>query len=82
MMTGRGVAGPGDCRPARGRLLFVRGSRLINFLNRESVTIGLIFSAWMLYIVEVAPSPFHNFLLFAALTATAMSFVLAIVNRL
>jgi hypothetical protein len=81
-MTGMGVAGPADRRGVAWQAKNGRGSRLISFLHRESTTIGLIFSAVMLYIVEVAPSPIHSFLLFAGLTATAMSFVLAIVNRL
>lgn len=55
---------------------------MINFLNRESVTITLLFSALMLYLVATAPSPLHNFLLAAGLVAVFMSFVMTIVNRL
>jgi hypothetical protein len=55
---------------------------LINFLNRESVTIAFLFTALMLLIGGAAPSMFHNALVVAGLALAWIAIVMTSVNRL
>jgi hypothetical protein len=54
----------------------------MNFLNRESVTIALLFSSAMLLIAAAAPSLLHNTLFVAGLAAVWVSILMTGVNRL
>jgi hypothetical protein len=55
---------------------------LVSFLNRESVTIALLVTALMLFLVATAPSVFHNTLLVAGLVGVWAAIVMTTVNRL
>jgi hypothetical protein len=55
---------------------------VVNFLIREAVTIALLFSGLMLYIVATAPSIIHSTLLVAGLTGVWVAVLVTGVNRL
>ena len=63
-------------------LSFDRGRRLLNFLQREAVTIAALFSALMLLISNAMPSLFHSALFVAGLGAMWMAILMTGVNRL
>ena len=55
---------------------------MLNFLQREAVTIAALFSALMLLISGAMPSLFHNALFVAGLGAMWMAILMTGVNRL
>lgn len=55
---------------------------MVNFVIREAVTIALLFTGLMLYMVGVSPSVFHSTLLVAGLTGVWVAVLMTGVNRL
>ena len=59
-----------------------RGSGLIKFLVRESVTITLLFSALMAFMAGIMPSLFHSTMFVAGLAGVWVAVLMTGVNRL
>lgn len=77
-----GRRGLGWSRLGRFLLWFDRGRSLISFLNRESVTIALLFSGLMLFLSSTAPSLLHSTLFVVGLTSVWVAILTTGVNRL